>query len=357
MTPFDALTDRDLHALRVADPVPAEAADAATAVLLPGIRATVMDQVRHPGASLAGRPSPKARGGRPVWAWRAAIGAAAVAVAAATVTLTHQTAVQATPALPVPLSFTTGTPAAGAAFLNHAATVLSKPAAASSETVRYTSVQSYAPQTSVRHHKVTTTVGTTVFDIWYAPTGTSQVQEYSQAQDLAGGDVGGPAPVKNADHTGWSNWPDPNRGISSDPATARTQLSRQIDGWSSLSPADQAVDLETQIVYNLQTGTATNAQLAVYYRILASTAGVFDAGIVTDRLGRSGHAVGLPMPGQEAGNSAARYVIVDPKTGHVLQTETDMTRPPSALKLPNRPWVDEYHIIRDSRMVSSLGGR
>lgn len=358
MTRFDSLSKHDLARLRAANPVPVSASRDAEQALLSGIRTGVMCQIEQPTPTPVPTPARTRRhvsGSR--WGWRAAIGAAAVVAVAATVILTHQGTAQADPALAVPLPFTTGSHASAAAFLNHAAAALDKSTEGSSGSVRYTSIQSYAPQTSVRHHKVTTTVGTTVFDIWYAPNGATQVEEYSQAQDMAGGDVGGPAPVKDADHTGWANWPDPNRGMSGDPAAARTQVGQQIDNWSTSTAAEQSLDLQIEILYNLQAGTATNAQTAAYYRILASTPGVFDAGPVTDRLGRPGHAVGVPNPGQEAGNTAARYVIIEPMTGRVLQTENDMAHPPSALKMPDRPWVDEYHVIRDSRMVSSLGAR
>lgn len=120
---------------------------------------------------------------------------------------------------------------------------------------------------------------------------------------------------------------------------------------------EQRSVLKGLATYNLRAGTASPAQTAAIYRVVADLPDVFDAGSVIDRIGRRAHSVGMPMPGQEPGNSAAIYLIIDPRNGSLLQTETAMTRPPSALHLPNRPWVDEYHVVRASRLVPSKGVR
>lgn len=340
--------DHDLRLLAAINPAPHAGIARAFG---PGSRmhARVLAAVDRESPVQARRRAPS----RP-WVLRGGAVAAAALVAAASVTVVGQHEASASPALAVPLPFARGTHAAARAFLLKDAALLARGASrpAGSGSVLFTEVQDYSPQVAHRHGKTSATVATTVRQIWYAADGSSQVKEFSQAQDLIGGDVGGPQAIAGADHTGWTNWPDVNAGFPSDPAQIAVRLSA---GAQDVDASTRLDVLKEEAAQHLQTGTATVAQIAGIYQVLAGVSDVFDAGVVTDRIGRTGHAIGLRSHEVEAGNFDATYLIIDPATGQVLQTENVATRPPSALKLPDKPWVQSYDIIRQSRPVAAKG--
>ncbi len=349
--PIQCDTDRHLRLLAAIDP----------ALEGDGVRQHSLDgRVRTAVFSVVDRdvesPLTRRRVSTGSWILRGGAVAAAAAVAVATVTVLGQRSASAAPALAVPLPFGRGSHTAARAFLLQEAALLDRtPAsAAGSGLVRFTEIQDYSPQVTRSHGKTSTAVDTTVRQIWYAPDGSTQVKEFNQAQDLLGGDVGAPKPVTGIDHTGWANWPDVNKGFP----TAPTQVTaRLISGTGGVDAGNRLEVLKEQAAQQLQTGTATPAQTAGIYRVLAGVGDVFDAGVVTDRIGRKGHAIGLRSHAVEAGNFDATYLIIDPGTGMVLQTENAATRPPSGLKLPAKPWVQGYDVIRQARQVAAKGAK
>lgn len=349
--PIQFDTDGDLRLLAAIDP--ALKGDGLPRRFLDGrVRTAVFSVVDcAPRSRLTERRNPSA-----TWMLRGGAVAAASVVAVASVTIYGQRSASAAPAQAVPLTFGRGSHAAARALLLKEAALLDKSStsAAGSGPVRFTEIQDYSPQVTRSHGRTSTAVDTTVRQIWYAPDGSTEVKEFSQSQDLLGGDVGGPKPVTGIDHTGWADWPDVNKGFPTDPAHVAARLSNGTQGLDATTRLDV---LKEQAAQQLQAGTATPAQTAGIYRVLARVGDVFDAGVVTDRIGRQGHAIGLRDHAVEAGNFDATYLIINPRTGMVLQTENDAARPPSALKLPAKPWVQGYDVIRQSRQVSEKGAK
>lgn len=351
--------DRALALLAEIDPMPADRAHAFEAKLLPSAAETI----RQRRAVALVPPSPprfgqfarrRIHGSRLLWSLRGAAVAVVALAVGLVVGLTGGPPASAAPPLPVPLRFGHGTHPRAVAFLEGAARAIDAAKRPGSGPVLFTAVQDYAPQTGESHGRSTTTVGTTIRQVWYAPDGSTKVREYNQPQSPVGGDVGGPKPASNIDHTGWSDWPDPNRGLPADTAAARESLlhSANIAG---LGKQERLSVLKQMAASNLQAGTASPAQAAAIYRVVAGIPDVFDAGLVADRIGRRGHAIGMPMP--DPGYTAAIYLIIDPTSGRILQTETTINRPPSALHLPNKPWVDEYHVVRTVSLVPSKNAK
>lgn len=352
-------TEPIVMALSQVNPVSPEETVVLAESHLPKVRATLLEEhvwVDNRSAEPTRRPRRPLWGGatRTGWTMRAAALVMAVALVAIGVNVFRPSGASAEPAHAIPLAFAHGTHANAVRVLRHAASTVAASSRPGSGPVRYTEVQQYAPQTVVAHHQSTTTVGTTILKIWYAADGSTMVREFNQAQAQIGGDIGGPKPLPNIDHTNWSRWPDPNRDFPSKPAPVRLRLAHVTSSTRHFD-ADTLSGLKQEAAAHLQTGTATSGQAAAIYQVLASTSDVFDAGTVTDRIGRKGHAIGLPLPNQEPGNSADLYIILDPVTGTVLQTETTMARPPSSLHVPDQPWVDEYNLVRHSRFVAQPG--
>jgi hypothetical protein len=262
----------------------------------------------------------------------------------------------ATPALPRPLAFTTGSHEPAAALLNKAAAVQAN-LEPDPGPVRFARTQNYALQTAVGRRKSTTVVQTVVRDVWEAADGSALVREYRQDTEAAGGDVGGPRPLGGRDHGGHyrpGQWADPNAGLPSDVAGVRSALLNNVTNATDFS-AD--VILADEISSHLSTGTASAQQIAAFYRILASLPGVFDAGVVVDNASRTGHAVGVMVSDPSAGAvQAIQYFVIDPNTGRPLQVERiDSPNPPSALHLPPGPTVDEYELILATGQVDRVG--
>jgi hypothetical protein len=346
--------DRGLVLLAAADPVSDADAALAAASTLPSIKASLMTAIARESPELSTTARPRTSYRRS-WQVRGLVAAAVVVLAIGVEQVaTRPQGAAAAPAQAVPLPFGHGTHAEAVTFLEHAsAAVLATPVAGSGP-VRYVKLQQYAPQTSVGHHKVTTTVGTTITQVWYAPDGSTQVIEENQEQDLLGGDVGGPS-TATINHTGAAHWPDLAKGFPTTVAAARKSLIDAQPGEDF--DADATLSIEMQALEALlASGTTSPTQTAAVYGVLVTTPGTYDAGIVTDRLGRVGHAVGVPLPdASDPGNLATIYVIINPSTGTVLQTELDAQRPPSALKLPDKPYVGEYDIINATRRVAAKG--
>lgn len=281
--------------------------------------------------------------------------AATVAAAIALGVGVHPQTASATPALPKPLPFTHGTRGAAVAVLQRAARLQrSTPTAGS---VRYGKAQEYALQVDVGRRHTTTVVATTVREVWVAPNGSALVREYAQNTEPTGGDIGVPRALHNLDHSGRyppGGWADPALGLPTDPAAAQAAMLHQI-----ADPGVFSLDIELgdQIASALSSGTTTPQQNAALYQVLAGLPGVFDAGVVHDQAGRTGHAVGIVTSGPGSTVTGTSYLVIDAATGRPLQTETvDTPNPPPALRLPPGPTVEDYHLIENSGQTTRLGG-
>lgn len=314
-----------------------------------------MNAALNEQSSVAAQHRAVARRRRPMVRWAALALTAAAVVTAATafpgLPFTSQP-VSAAPARPVPLTFTHGTHQAAVAALLAAAQ--RQDTVATTGPVRYGRVREYAMQVNVGRRVNHKAVTTTVREVWVAPDGAAQVREYQQDTEPTGADVEVAAGLRNADHTGHyapGKWVDPATGLSTDPATARDTLLHAVTNAQDFSPD---IVLGDQVAYTLSFGTTTPGQNSALYRVLAELPGSFDAGVVRDRAGRVGQAVGIVVsgPGSVVGTS---YLILNPTTGAPLQTESVASQPPPGLHLAPGQLVEQYHLFLGTGQTSALG--
>jgi hypothetical protein len=262
----------------------------------------------------------------------------------------------AAPALPRPLPFVQGTHEVAVEFLTRAAAIQSSREREPGP-VGFSRTQNYALDTAISRHKSTTVVETIVRDVWEAADGSALVQEYRQDTEPAGGDVGGPRPITGLDHGGRyrpGQWVDTNVGLPAEVASTRSALLNNVSNAASFS-AD--ILLADQVSSHLSTGTASPQQIAALYQVLAQLPGVFDAGVVVDNASRTGHAIGVVISDPAGGAvQATEYFVIDPNSGQPLQMErVDTPNPPSALRLPPGPTVEEYQVILATGQVDRVG--
>lgn len=277
-----------------------------------------------------------------------------------------------TPALPEPLPFAHGSHQQAVAILENAA-ALQERASSDSGTVRYAKTQNYALQTDVGHHAATTTVETTVRQVWVAPDGSATEKGWIQDTTRSGAPVG-PAVAQSTD----DHWQDINAGFP----TSQTAMVPALLGTGATGNYRDLI-LAQSIMSHLGLGTATPQQVAGLYRVLASLSGVFDAGTVTDNAGRTGRAVGVLTGTFDAGRTClpaggisrvdamdamlARnhalgegitYLVLDPATGQPLQIEAlDTPNAPCGLHLPPGPTIEQYNVILGSGQVDRTGAQ
>lgn len=282
------------------------------------------------------------------------VGVAAAAVVAVTVSLPSSPTASATPALPTPLAITAGSHASAVAVLDAAAKKVSA-TSTSAGSVTYAATQNYSLQVTVSGKKSTTLVATTVRDVWESPNGAALVREYRQETYPAGGDAGGPKPVGNVDHNGRyapGQWADTNIGLPDTPVAMRSKLLTSVVDYKDFP---DYITLGDQIGNALGVGTATPAQTAAMYEVLAALPQTYSAGTVVDSTGRSGVAVAVPAttPGE---TPAAVYVfVIDPNTGRFLEYENISKQPPSALRLPAGPTVQQYNTVLNAGKTTKPG--
>lgn len=131
-------------------------------------------------------------------------------------------------------------------------------------------------------------------------------------------------------------------------------LARKLKGYTGLS-AD--ISYGSYLMTNLAEGTASPQQEAAMYLLLADLPGVFNAGRVTDRAGRTGNAIGIEISDAKRSlTTDTVYLIVDQRSGEPFQVEHVYTpAPPPALHLPSRPTVAEFHVFLRASYVRQLG--
>jgi hypothetical protein len=273
-------------------------------------------------------------------------------------------------ALLEPLPFTAGTHDTAVTLLQQAAS-LQDAAPMGTGAIRYARTQNYALQTDVFSSDTsTTTVETTVRDVWVTADGTGLANTALQDTTRTGAPVG-PAQTQMTDNS----WQDTNANLP----TALPALRAALLG-SEPTGNETNIILAQDITDALTLGTATPAQTASLYRLLAEMPGVFDAGTVTDSAGRSGQAVGVltgyfdagktctavpsPRPSSMTATLAANhalgegitYLVLDPSTGQPLMVESIYTpNPPCGLHLPSGPTVAQYNLILKTGQVNAIG--
>jgi hypothetical protein len=299
--------------------------------------------------------------------------AAAVVVAAAAVGILSigTRPASGTPALPEPLAFARGSHQAAVVMLERAAG-LQQRASSRSGPVRYAKTQNYALQTDVGRHASTTTVETTIREVWVAPDGSALAKSSLQDTTRAGVAVGTPTAQLTDDR-----WQDGNADFPNSPTS---MLAALLVG-AGTTGDDRDLILAQSIMSHLSQGTATPQQVAGLYGLLGNLPGVFDAGTVTDNAGRTGNAVGiltgnfdsgttcLPETGA-SGQMAAMlarnhvlgqgitYLVFDPTTGQPLQIEAvDTPNAPCGLDLPPQPTIEQYNVILQTGRVAQLGAK
>ncbi len=280
---------------------------------------------------------------------------ALVAVGAVAVIGRGATTASAAPALPKPLAFSHGSSAEGVTLLEYAA-VAQQNAPSRSGPVYYAKTQNYALQVTVGNHRSTSVVATTVRQVWRSPDGSTLVREYLQDTAPAGGDIGGPKSPGNLDHSGRyrpGQWADLNVGFPVDRAAAQVALHNPN---TDRTPSLVNITLAYEIIQHLESGTANPRQTGALYQVLASLPEVFYAGTVVDNAGRSGQAVGIVVSDISSPTTATSYVVLDPASGTLLQTETVFTpNAPPALHLPPGPTVEDYNTILAAGPVHNVG--
>jgi len=106
------------------------------------------------------------------------------------------------------------------------------------------------------------------------------------------------------------------------------------------SQIDVGYALQNLMIY-LQYAPPSPALLSSVYRMVATFPGVTDAGWVTDRAGRPGVAIAVPIGG--AGYEHSYRLIADPRTGQLLDAE-DIQIDPSGIRI-RTPFVFSYLVF------------
>jgi hypothetical protein len=296
-----------------------------------------------------------------------AVTASVVASAIALLALGAGTAVG-TPALPIPLKFGNGTHQQAVETLTSAAAAQTQ-SPAGNGAVRYAKTQNYALQTDVSRHHATTVVETTVRQVWISPGGSSVEKSWLQDTTRSGATVGSSGTQSTDSH-----WQDTNASLPTSPTAVMSALLG-----SSASADDRDVTIAQGVMSHLSEGTASAAQNASMYEVLANLSGVFDAGTVTDSAGRTGLAVGIQTGTFDAGRTCLSvsgpssqveqtllqqhalgrgitYLIVDPTSGAPLEVEeVDTPSAPCGLRLPPQPTIEQYNVILHAGQVANVG--
>jgi len=272
------------------------------------------------------------------------------------------------PALPIPLLFGHGTHQQAVATLTSAAEA-QRHLGTGSGRVRYAKTQNYALQTNVSRHKATTTVETTVRQVWVSPGGASVEKGWTQDTTRSGATIGAPGATSTDTH-----WQDINANF---PTTSTSAMAMLVGNNDSADDRDWTI--AQGVMSHLSVGTASAGQIANLYQILAGLPGVFDAGTLTDSAGRTGHAVGIQTgifdagptcltvsgPSSQVASALAQqhalgqgttYLVLDPTTGQPLEIEqVDTPNAPCGPRLPPQPTIEEYNVILRTGHVDTPG--
>jgi hypothetical protein len=298
----------------------------------------------------------------------AAAGTAALAAGTVGVVVLGATTASGAPALPIPLLFGNGTHQQAVATLTSAAEA-QRHLSSGNGTVLYAKTQNYALQTNVKRHTATTTVETTVRQVWVSAGGASVEKSWTQDTTRSGATIAAPGATSTDTH-----WQDINANFPTTPTSATTMLLGNND-----SADDRDWTIAQGVMSHLSAGTASAAQIANLYQILAGLPGVFDAGSLTDSAGRTGHAVGIQTgifdagptcltvsgPSSQVATALAQqhalgqgitYLVLDPTTGQPLEIEQiDTPNAPCGLRLPPQPTIEEYNVILRAGHVATPG--
>lgn len=289
---------------------------------------------------------------------RRAIGAslaALTAVAGAGIAVSVGGSAAAAPALPQPLTFQHGTRGAAAASLDRAAAHLDAFGQRGSGSTVYSKIQEWAFNVDVRSKRAHPYLQTTIVEGWYGADGSAQVTESGQSADA----LTGLASHGNAGPAHTSTFPtgsDANRNAGI-PTTSTPAVMKWLhDHLAAPNAFSVDVNYGGDIFQRLAEGDTTPAQTAALYRALATLPGVFDAGAVHDREGRSGLAVGIVVSDAGSISTGTQYLVLDPHTGQVLDIEDVLgPNPPPGLHLRPGPIVDQFQLFLASGLRHDVG--
>lgn len=263
---------------------------------------------------------------------------------------TYALAQQATPQV---ISFQHGSHDAAAVFLRDAATRAAS-ASTGAGAVLHSVTQSWTLSTDVHRKTSTSSLLTSTRELWITPEGTGRLVDTTKDTPVTSGQAlrNSKAVRRSSSTFSPTTFANSNSGLPAD-AAALAPVVRERSRSMGLSPNE---NVGGHLLDNIEEGTATAPQQAAMLAVLAEVPQVFDAGPVTDRAGRAGHAVGLVTSGPTSPTTGTVYLIVDPRTGLPLASETMWTPdPPRGLHLRPGPMVAEYHLYLASGKVASVG--
>jgi hypothetical protein len=254
------------------------------------------------------------------------------------------------PATPQLINFTRGTHQQAARQLLAAAERI---VTAGQGPVLHSKTQSWALNVDVKDARAITALLATTRELWLRKDGTGRVETSPEVVDvLVGNALAGESNTGTSRNFTPASYADSNSGLS----PSLPELAAQLDSRSSKMglPAPQAQNV--YVMTNMNEATATPELIRGFYRALAGSDAVFDAGNVTDRAGRPGHAVGVVSSGESSPTVATEYLIFDEATGLPLERDTVWSpNPPKALHLPSGPLSAGYNLFISLGSATQVG--
>jgi hypothetical protein len=254
------------------------------------------------------------------------------------------------PATPQLINFTQGTHQQAARQLLAAA---DKIVTAGQGPVLHSKTQSWALNVDVKDSRAVTALLATTRELWLRKDGTGRVKTSPEVVDvLVGHALAGEGDTSKSRNFTPATYADSNSGLSPN----LPELASQLASRSSKMGLPAAQALSVYVMTNMNEATATPELIRGFYRALANSEVVFDAGNVTDRAGRPGHAVGVVSSGESSPTVATEYLIFDEATGLPLERDTVWSpNPPRALHLPPGPLSAGYDLFISLGSTTQVG--
>lgn len=233
-------------------------------------------------------------------------------------------------ATPVMLTYRPGPDQRSAAdLLENLATATRKQVIPAPGTYQYTKIRSWSLYTSVAQGKAKSALVPSTQETWRATDGPG----VSRTTSSTGTVTHGPLPIDNVKY-------------STDPIQLATQLA--VGHPTSYGAAERIT-----AVVDLILSHRVDPQLeAALLRVLARENGLVNQGVVTDRVGRQGVAVGVDA---NLGGLPTRYsLIFDPTTGALLDYEEMLTTSAGQLNVPI-PSVVRYNVWAEHATTTKPG--
>jgi hypothetical protein len=309
----------------------------------------------------SGNVRPAANRGHRLATWRR-VTSATVAIAVATfavlvVGLTERGGrpALATPATPDVIAFAHGAHGPAADALRAAAAQLRAKEAGSSGDVLHSVTQLWSLSTDVSDKRARTSLIARERELWLTPSGSGRYDDAKVVVSvLVGEALASETEVPESHQFGPGGYADDNRGLPTSAPALRAALAPRIARMGL--PQDQAIAV--YLMSNLDQATGAPFQLAAFYDVLAQVGDVFDAGMVKDRAGRPGHAVGVVSSDATSPTTGTEYLILDEQTGAPLERDTVYSPdPPRGLHLRPGPLTASYHLFQTLSHVRHVGDK